>query len=73
MVSFIGGGNRRTGIKPPTCRKSTLANVEGAIKNRQSRETGNIDENKQRKNITQYVLNTTIHKQTHIKETGGPG
>jgi hypothetical protein len=27
-VSFIGGGNRRTGRKPPTCRKSltTLSN-----------------------------------------------
>ena len=40
----------------------------GQTKNGQSRETGNIDENKQNKNITQYVLDTTIHKQTHIMQ-----
>ena len=33
----------------------------------QSRETGNIDEEKQNKNTTQYVLDTTIRKQTQIK------
>ena len=33
----------------------------------QSRETGNIDEEKQNKNITQYVLETTIPSQTQIK------
>jgi hypothetical protein len=37
-----------------------------AIKNEQSRETGNIDEEKQNKNTTQYVLETTIRKQTQI-------
>jgi len=34
--------------------------------NGQSRETGNIDEEKQNKNTTQYVLDTTKHKQTQI-------
>ena len=29
---------------------------------------GTKDENKQNKNITQYVLDTTIHKQTQIKQ-----
>jgi len=29
-------------------------------------ETGNIDEEKQSKNTTQYVLDTTIHKQTQL-------
>ena len=37
---------------------------EGVIKNGQSRETGNIDEEKQNKNTTQYVLDTTIRTQT---------
>ena len=47
--------------------KSTLENTEGAIKNGQSRETGNIGyEVTQNKNITQYVLDTTIRKQTQI-------
>jgi hypothetical protein len=32
-------------------------NTEGTIKNGQSRETGNIDEEKQSKNTTQYALN----------------
>jgi len=41
---------------------------KGQSKNGQSRETGNIDENKQKKNITQYVLDTTMHKQTHIMQ-----
>jgi hypothetical protein len=38
-----------------------------AIKNRQSRETDNTgpqDEEKQSKNTTQYVLDTTMRKQT---------
>ena len=40
-----------------------LENTEGAIKNGQSRETGNIvEENKAKKKTTQYVLNTTICK-----------
>ena len=38
-------------------------NTEGAIKNRQSRETGNIWYTRQNKNTTQYELETTIHKQ----------
>jgi len=29
---------------------------------------GTQDENKQNKNITQYVLDTTIHKQTQITQ-----
>jgi hypothetical protein len=41
---------------------------KGQTKHGQSRETGNIDENKKTKNITQYVLDTTIHKQTHIMQ-----
>jgi hypothetical protein len=44
-----------------------LENTEGAIKNGQSRETGNIDEKKQNKNTTQCVFDTTICKQTQIK------
>jgi len=41
-------------------------------KQKQSRETCNIgtqDEEKQNKNTTQYVLDTTIHKQTQILVT----
>ena len=41
-----------------TLNKLTLENNEGAITNGQSRETGNIDEDKQHKNTTQYVLDT---------------
>ena len=40
---------------------------ERAIKNWQSRETGNTDEETQNKSTTQYVLDTTIRKQAHIK------
>ena len=39
--------------------------TEGAIKNEQSRETGNIGYTRRRKpnkNTTRYVLDTTIHK-----------
>ena len=43
-----------------------LENTKGAIKNGQSRETGNIDKEKQNKNTTQYMLDTTICKQTQI-------
>jgi hypothetical protein len=44
---------------------------EGTIKNGQSRETGNIrygtqDQKKTQKNTTQYVLDTTLSKQTQI-------
>ena len=42
-----------------------LENTEGAIKNGQSRETTQ-DEEKQNKNTTQYVLDTTIRKETQI-------
>ena len=42
-----------------------LENTEGAIKNGQSRETGNIGHTIQRK-TTQYMLDTTICKQTQI-------
>ena len=41
-------------------------NTEVTIKNGQSRETGNIDEEKQSKNTTQYALDTTMHKQSQI-------
>ena len=47
-----------------------LDNIEGTIKNEQSRETGNIryirDKDKQSKNTTQYVLDITTRKQTQI-------
>ena len=36
------------------------------MKKGQSRETGNIDEEKQSKHTTQYVLDTTMCKQTEI-------
>ena len=38
------------------------------ITNEQSRETGNIDEEKQNKSTTQYVLDTTMRKQTKITQ-----
>jgi hypothetical protein len=41
-----------------------LENTEGAIKNGQSRETGNKMKEKQNKNTTQYVLDTTMRKIT---------
>ena len=40
-----------------------LENTEGAIKNERSRETDNINQNK---NTTQYVLDTTMRTQTQI-------
>ena len=41
--------------------------TEGAIKNGRSRETkGSQDEETQTKTTTQYVLDTTMYKQTHI-------
>ena len=43
-----------------------LENTEGAIKNGQSRETGTQDEDKQNKNTTQYVKDTTMRKQTQL-------
>ena len=46
--------------------QQTLENTEVAIKNEQSRETGNIDEEKQSRNTTQYALDTTMRKQAHI-------
>jgi len=50
---------------------STLENTEGAVKRGQPRETGNIGYTRRRKtkekhNTTQYVLDTTMRKQTHI-------
>ena len=45
-----------------------LENTEGAIKNGQSRETGNMGyEDKKNKNTTQYVLDTTILKLTQMQ------
>ena len=46
--------------------QQTLENTEVAIKNEQSRETGNIDEEKQIKNTTQNILETTMRKHTQI-------
>jgi hypothetical protein len=46
-----------------------LENTEGAIKKEQSSETGNIGNtrwSKPKQNTTQFVLNTTIRKQTQI-------
>jgi hypothetical protein len=43
-----------------------LENTERAIKNGQTKETGNIDDEKQSETTTQYELDTTIHKQTQI-------
>jgi hypothetical protein len=45
-----------------------LENTVGAIKNGQSRETGNIGYTRQRKTkkTTQYVLETTMRKQTQV-------
>jgi hypothetical protein len=49
-----------------------LEKTEGAIKNGQSRETGNIGYTRQRQtkhkkyNTLQYALDTVLRKQTHI-------
>ena len=46
-----------------------LENTEKAIENEQSRDTGTQrtqDENKQIKNTTQYVMDTTMRKQTQM-------
>ena len=48
-----------------------LENTEGAINNGQSRETGNIRYTRGRqtdKNTTQYMLDTTICKQTQVSK-----
>jgi hypothetical protein len=50
--------------------------VPVAIKNGQSRDTGNIDKDKQNTNTAHYVLDTTMRKQTQIiwsilQTTGG--
>jgi hypothetical protein len=54
-----------------TGRKYMLEKTEGAIKNGQSRDTGNIGYTGRRqtkhKYTTQYVLDTTVRKQTQIK------
>ena len=42
-----------------------MENTGGAIKNGQSRETGNIDEDKQSKNTTQYEW-TPLYASKHI-------
>jgi len=49
------------------CQK-TLENTERTIKNRQSKETGNMGY-KRRRQTTHYVLDTNIHKQTQITYT----
>ena len=51
--------------------KQTLGKIEGAIKNGQSRETGNIRYTRRRQtnwknNTAQYALDTSIRKQTQI-------
>jgi hypothetical protein len=46
-----------------------LDNIEGAIKNGQTRETGNTRYTRRRKkikNATQYVFDTTLRKKTQI-------
>jgi hypothetical protein len=43
-----------------------LKNTKEKTKNGQSKETGNIDEDKQNKSTTQCVLDTTMCKQTKI-------
>ena len=43
-----------------------LENTGGAIKNLQSRETGNAGHKRIKITMTQYVLETTIHKQAQI-------
>jgi hypothetical protein len=42
---------------------------QGAIKKGQSRETGNIGHTRHNTNTTQYMLDTTIPKQTQITLT----
>jgi hypothetical protein len=37
-----------------------------AIENGQSRKTGNIGYTRRRKNTTQYMMDTTIRKQTQL-------
>ena len=44
----------------------TLENTEGVASNGKSRDSGNIDEAKQNKNITQYVRDTTMHNQIQL-------
>ena len=44
----------------------TLENIEGAIKNETPVTYGKQVKDKQSKNTTQYMLNTTIHKRTQI-------
>lgn len=44
--------------------KQTLENIKGVIKNGYSRETGSKDEENETKNATQYLLDTTMRKQT---------
>ena len=54
-------------------KKITLDQTKGAIKNGKSSETGNIVYTNQKTqinkttNTTQYVMNTTMRKQTQIK------
>ena len=43
-----------------------VINTKGVFKNGQFREPGNIDEEKQNKDAKQYVLDTTMHKQTQM-------
>ena len=47
-----------------------LENTDGSIENRQSSDTGNIGYKSRNKNKakTQYVLDTTIRKQTQVTE-----
>ena len=53
----------KTQTRTYTClHEYTLENIKGAVKNEQSSETGNIDEDKQNKNATQYVLDTLMLK-----------
>ena len=49
-----------------SCCQYTIENIEGAIKNGQFRETGNIGYIMRKKTTTQYMLDTTMRKQTQI-------
>ena len=44
----------------------TINKTEGAIKNGQSRETGNIRQRKTKQKTTKYILDITIRKQAQI-------
>ena len=60
-----GSENGRVGTIVHLVSKWMIENTEGAIQNGKSREYANIWYTKRRK-TTQYVLDTTIRKQTQV-------